>query len=64
MEKNEEIIEALTNYDIQNFINEYTGLFLEDSILENNGKKPIHTKRLKELKEILGDLIDEEEEEE
>jgi len=64
MEKgNEKIIETLTNRDIQNVTNEYTYLSMTDYLLEEEGKKPIHTKRLKELKEILGDLIDAEEEE-
>lgn len=62
MEKsNEEILITLTNRDIQNYINEYTYLSMTDYLLEKEGKEPIHTKRLKELKDILGDLVDEEE---
>ena len=57
---NEEILITLTNDDIQNYINEYTYLSMTDSLLEKEGKAPIHTKRLKELKDILGDLVEEE----
>lgn len=62
MEKSKEILETLTNDDIQNYINEYTYLSMTDYLLEEDGKAPIHIERLLELKEILGDLVGEEEE--